>query len=471
MNLKKVMGYALGPFGAAALGFISLPVMAWFFSTEDIGRISMLQIFSTFSILFFCLGLDQAYVREFHESDDKESLFKSCFLPGFIFCLIFFSILFVFNSRIISIGLYNINSIYISCLSIICFLFAFIIRFLGLILRMQDKALLYSISQITPKVFFINFIFIIYFLNLDKSFKNLIIGQTFSLFFCVLILLWNNKDALIKIIKAKFSVAKFKEVIKFGSPLIIGGLASWGLNVTDKLMLKNLADFNELGLYSMAFSIAGVATIFAGVFNTIWSPMVFKWISGGDVNYRKICDIQEYVLCGVYFLIVLSGLFSWLILLFLPDNYYVVQYIITSCLLVPFFYTLSEVSSVGIAISRKTLFSMYASFIALILSIILNYFLIPILGAAGAAIASSIAFWLFLILRTEFSNRCWINIKTGKLYIITLILLCVALLNSLQVVSSFEMRIIWLSLLVFGCFVFKNSIKMILSFFYKTKLV
>lgn len=459
MNLKKVMSYALGPFGAAALGFISLPVMAWFFSTEDIGRISMLQIFSTFSILFFCLGLDQAYVREFHESDDKESLFKSCFLPGFTFCLIFFLILFIFNLKIISIGLYGIDSIYISCLSIICFLFAFIIRFLGLILRMQDKAFLYSISQITPKVFFINFIFAIYIFNLDKNFKNLIIGQVLSLFFCVLILLWNNKDTLIEILKAKFDVVKFKRVIKFGSPLIVGGLASWGLNVTDKLMLKNLADFNELGLYSMAFSIAGVATIFAGVFNTIWSPMVFKWISSGNVNYHKICDIQEYALCGVYFLIVLSGLFSWLIMFFLPKNYYIVQYIITSCLLVPFFYTLSEVSSVGIAISRKTFFSMYASFIALILSISFNYFLIPLLGAAGASIASSIAFWLFLILRTEFSNRCWEKFKTKKLYLVTSMLLCTAVLNSLQFLTDFEMKIIWIFLLIFGFFIFKIPLR------------
>ena len=54
MNKKTILGYALGPIGSGLLGLISLPIITWFYSVEDVGRISMLQVFTSFSILFFC---------------------------------------------------------------------------------------------------------------------------------------------------------------------------------------------------------------------------------------------------------------------------------------------------------------------------------------------------------------------------------------------------------------------------------
>ena len=66
MNPKKIASFALGPIGGAALGFITLPIITWFFSQEDVGRMAMLNVAVSFSILLYTLGLDQAYVREFH---------------------------------------------------------------------------------------------------------------------------------------------------------------------------------------------------------------------------------------------------------------------------------------------------------------------------------------------------------------------------------------------------------------------
>lgn len=459
MSKYKILSYAIGPFGAAILGFISLPLMAWFFSTEDIGRISILQIFSTFSILFFCLGLDQAYVREFHEHKDKDSLFKTCFLPGIVFCLILFFIILVFNPKLISINLYGIDSTYLSFISIICFIFSYIIRFLGLILRMQNKAFLYSISQITPKLFLINYIFFLYIFNIEKKFENLITGQAIALFFCVLVLLWNNRNTLYDIFKAKFDLIKFKEIIIFGFPLIIGGLASWGLNVADKLMLKTLSDLNELGVYSMAFSIAGIATIFVGVFNTIWSPMVFKWISENNIDHTKLKNIREYSICFVYYVIVLSGIFSWVIMLFLPSDYDLVPYLITSCLLVPFFYTLSEITSIGIAISRKTILSMYSSLIVLCFNVLLNYIFISHFGASGAALSISLSFWMLLYIKTEFSKKVWIPFDVRKTYYITFLLVVLASINCLKLFDDYILFLMWLLFFVLGFVFFKSCLK------------
>lgn len=64
MNFNKIIRYAIGPVGVAILGFISLPIITWFYSVEDIGKVSMLQVVSSFCILLFGLGLEQAVVRK-----------------------------------------------------------------------------------------------------------------------------------------------------------------------------------------------------------------------------------------------------------------------------------------------------------------------------------------------------------------------------------------------------------------------
>ena len=55
MNKKIILGYALGPIGSGFLGLISLPIITWFYSVEDVGRISMLP--SLTSAVLICSSL------------------------------------------------------------------------------------------------------------------------------------------------------------------------------------------------------------------------------------------------------------------------------------------------------------------------------------------------------------------------------------------------------------------------------
>ncbi|WP_235596426.1 lipopolysaccharide biosynthesis protein [Pseudomonas aeruginosa] len=93
MVSRKIAVFAIGSIGSAVLGLITLPIITWFYSAEDVGRIAMLQVASNFCVLLFCLGLDQAYVREYHEEKNRSALLKSCLFPGlffFCFCLVLF---------------------------------------------------------------------------------------------------------------------------------------------------------------------------------------------------------------------------------------------------------------------------------------------------------------------------------------------------------------------------------------------
>jgi len=115
----------------------------------------------------------------------------------------------------------------------------------------------------------------------------------------------------------------------------------------------------------------------------------------------------------------LAGLLSWVVTLFLPANYAAVQWIVVSCIGFPLLYTLSETTVVGIGISRRSSFSMLAAVIAFAVNLAGNWLLIPIYGAAGAAVSTCVSFWIFFVLRTEFSIYLWKPMPRALLYTYT----------------------------------------------------
>jgi O-antigen/teichoic acid export membrane protein len=456
MNRSKILAYAVGPIGSGLIGLITLPIITWFYSVDDVGRISMLQVCTSFFILLFCLGLDQAYVREYHESENKTVLFKVVLWPSLLLGSISLLIITLYDTSIVSKLLYGISSVYLSVLSIICFIVALIARFLSLILRMQEKALAFSMSQLLPKILFLVFVLGVVWFGFSKDSYTLMTANALSLFAAFGVYAWNTRLEWLSAIKVKFDWQQFKLSLAFGLPLVLGGLASWGLNVMDRLFLRSMSTYAELGVYSVAMSIAAVATLISGIFNTIWSPMVFKWISEGSVDYKKIDDISEYVLAAIYFVVVLAGMFSWVLPFLLPKTYVEIQFLICACLLGPLFYTLSETTAIGITIARKTKFSMLASILAMLVSLVCNYILVPLYGASGAAISTALAFWCFYLFRTELSKKVWRDFVTKKAYTVTALLMVLAIINVLAPLEIYIQIGMWVCALLLGLYFFKN---------------
>lgn len=468
MNKNKLLGYALGPVGSGLLGFISLPIITWFYPVEDVGRIAMLQVFISFSVLFFCLGLDQAYVREYHESKNKPSLLKTVFVPCLSLSILSFLLLVLYDLEAVSKWLYEIPSNYLSIVTILCFVIALASRFLSLILRMQERSYAFSMSQLLPKIIFILIVVNTVWLGLSRNTYSLITANAASVILAFLVFIWNTRSELLLAQKEKIDVHALKSAFSFGWPLVFAGLASWGLNVMDRLFLRYFSTYAELGVYSITMSAAIVVTVFAGVFNTIWSPMVYKWMSEDQFDYEKIDTVLEYVVAAIYFFIVLTSLFSWIIPYFLPEQYNNVQYLIAVCLLGPMLYTLSEVTGIGIAVTRKTKFSMLCAIIAMLTSAILNYFLVPQLGASGAAISTACAFLVFFILRTEIAKMVWRKKSYLKIFIIMISLLILSSLNLIFENFRTEIYFIWIGMFFLGCIIFhkviKNTLKVIKVF-------
>ena len=458
MNTKKVLQFSIGPIGSALLALITLPIVAWYFPIEAVGRLAMLQVAISFSILLFTLGLDQAYVREYHEVDCKSALLRTVLMPGFVVLSVFL-VLFLFLPWSLSGLLFGIESFLLTLVLICSIFFAFFSRFLSLILRMQERGLAFSISQILPKFMFLVILGLYIWLSVDAIFENLILANLFSLFVVLAILLWNSRLDLILAAKAKYDIKNLKMMIKYAAPLVGGGLAFWGLISMDRFFLRAYSNFEEVGIYSIAVSFAGAALVFQSIFTTIWVPVIYKWASEENgVDPKKIQNVVDYLMFAIIVVWSFAGMFSWLINYVLPPEYNQVQYIFLATMAYPLLYTLSEATGVGIGIKRKTMYSLLAAILALVVNAIGNWILIPDLGASGAAIASALAFSIFFIVRTEVSSKIWVPVFRKKIYLFLLFFVVISIAINLKKFYSWDISLIYFLFFIFGFWVYKDLV-------------
>lgn len=455
MKLKTLLGYASGSAAGALLSFVTLPALAWSFSQADVGKLVMLQVVCSLVAIVFSLGLDQAYVREFHEVEHKTALAKVCLLPGLLLLTLFCLLVLIFQQSLSPFFLGSNNSVYFMLAVIGCFVLYFE-RFFSVFIRMQEWATAFSVTKVMPKLFFLAFVIAAYFYLQLQQLQLLLTVQVFCWFVAVTVMAVFLRRILKSVFHATVATNRLGSLLSFGLPLVLNGIAFWGLTYVDRLMLAQYASFAEVGLYAIAAGFAGVAMLFQQIFATVWHPTIYRWVSEG-VQIERVTNISAVLQLFSFLLIALVGCFSWLLTYFLPQDYLAIEFIIVACMVQPLFLMISEVSGIGISVSRVTKLLPVITIAALLGNVALNLWLIPLYGAAGAAAATAVSTALYLLFKTELSWRVWRNQPKARLYLcmsLTLIGCVVQALSS--TIATLYFVAMWTAFSVFLVYAYKD---------------
>jgi O-antigen/teichoic acid export membrane protein len=431
VNVRGVLGFALGPLAAALFGFITLPVVTWFYAAEDIGRLAMLQVAVNLTMLLFGLGLDQAYVREYHGHDNRAALFKMAVAPGL--CLLGLAALVVLlEPSLLARALFDLKDGALALMVLVCVFSAFALRFLSLVLRMEERGVAFSVGQFLPKLIFLLLIGSYAIFGFGDNTRSLLLAHTLSLCAVALVFFSMRWRVCLDAVKQPLALGELRALLRYGFPLIFAGLAFWGLTASDKILLRALADLDQLGVYSVAVSFAGAALVIKMIFQTLWAPQVYKWEAEGESNaMQRIQSMNHYMLVAVTLSFCLVGSLSWLVDYVLPPEYRQVKLVLIACLGYPLLLTLSETTAVGINLAKKTGHALAVAVAAFVINVGLNLLLIPAHGAAGAAVATVVSFWLFFIIRSECAYRVWKPFPRREQYLVTTVLTALAVWTTL----------------------------------------
>lgn len=411
--LKSFIGFLMGPLLGAIIGFFTTIITSWLLNPNEIGKASTTTVFITITSLFIYFGLDQAFIREYNEVKNKKELFwNAVYIPLILSIVI--SLLSAIYFKKLSILLFKEINITSTFMLIIALPFFIIDRYSMLVLRMNEKAKLYSCLQILNKIFNVG-ILTIYLLFIEKTYVSIVFSMSLSIIITAIIGIFVTKEYWI--IRININKRLMFKLIRFGLPLVPAMIITSIFTSMDKIALVAWSNFEQVGIYTTAFKITVMLSLIQAAFSTFWAPVSQKWFAE-KVENSKIIEVS-YIMCSlvsiIYLFIVLFK--DIIIRVLLPVSYRDAAALIPFLAYVPLMSLLSLTTCIGINFSRRTEYNIIPSLIALIINYILNKLFIPIMGALGAAIASAISYTVYFIVITYISRRLWYKFKVKNIAI------------------------------------------------------
>ena len=246
----------------------------------------------------------------------------------------------------------------------------------------------------------------------------------------------------------------------FGIPLVPTLLLAWVFNSMDRIMIRSMVGYNELGIYAAAYKVVSAISIAQSCFTTFWSPIAYRWYDEGrKKNSFEI--VSKLVTCAMTIICLVALYLKQLLPLLLGSAYKDTIRIVPFLLLYPVLYTISESTAVGIGFSRKNQYNLYASFIACVVNIVLNFILISQWGALGAAVATGIANIVFFWARTVFTRKVWYKYSLKDyIFVMSIILInCIAHTISINTGAFYLTTLSIIIVLVYFRSMICNSVK------------
>ena len=424
--LKSFGAFSIGPIVGAVFSFITIPIITYFISPSEYGRVSMFTLFQNVLGMIAYLGLDQAYIKFYHDEEDKEKLMLHSIVPALSLAVLVSIGVFLLKEPLAT-WLYG-STEDLSCVSLFLPYLPFFVveRFILIKYRMEQKGMLYSFFSIFSKaaLLVLSVLTLKYYLcGYQSVIYSTVLAQILTTVLLIISCYKNNKITV-----SEWEWSYVKTLLKYSLPLIPATIVGWVLNSMDKIMIRSLCDYQQLGLYDTALKIVSVLAIVQNCFSTFWSPIAFKWNKEKKETekFEEVGKILSIIMVSMFMGILT---FKEVIIKILSPDYYNAVEILPFLLIYPIMYTVSEVTVVGIYFSGKSVTTIIVAVCSCVLNVTLNSLLIPKYGAIGASIATGCSYILFFWLRTIISRKVWRHFSINYYVYITIIILVQCFIN------------------------------------------
>ena len=210
-----------------------------------------------------------------------------------------------------------------------------------------------------------------------------------------------------------FSWRKVKELLNSSHHFILVSLMVSIYGSTDKLMLKQMMDETEVGFYSTAVTVCGLWCFILAAINDSMYPVILEAFESDIKLFERKCRqlyaIVFYTSVGVS---ILYTMFAKYIILILYGEAYLPA--ITPMRIVTWYIAFSylgDARNVWVISYDCQKYLKYLYIGSAITNVVMNYFLIPLFGASGAAFASVVTQISTIMIFPLFIRKMRPNVK------------------------------------------------------------
>lgn len=203
----------------------------------------------------------------------------------------------------------------------------------------------------------------------------------------------------------KFFYFKFwRHALLFNLPLIPHYLSQTVLNNADRIMIERMCGADEAGIYSLAYSISLIMTLFNTALMQTLSPWIYKKIKAKEI--KAIAPIAYITLSAIAIVNILLIAFApEAVAFFAPKAYYNAIWVIPPVAMSVYFMYSYDLFAKFAFYFEKTRFIMAGSIIGAVLNIILNYIFINWFGYRAAGYTTLACFIVYSVGHYIFMNK------------------------------------------------------------------
>jgi O-antigen/teichoic acid export membrane protein len=401
------------------LSFLLVRLYTDILPTAEYGEVSVLLAYMVFFNVILSYGMETAFFRFYNAENDKGNVVATTTISIFWSSMAFLFVGLLFRNTLGNLA--NIDSQYITfAIWILVFDALVIVPFSKL--RAKQRPAIYAALKIGNVVvnLGLNLFFLLYLPDLASKnpgtflstlhVENFEIGYIFvsnliASLITFLVLLPNYFQ-----MHWKWDNNLWRKMIRYAWPILFAGIAFAINEHFDKILLEKLLPPNiaksDVGAYSACYKLALFMTLFATAFRLGIEPFFFSHAGKEDAQQTYAVITKYFVILGSIILLVVI-ISADLLKMLLLDNeaYWEAMKVVPLIILANFFLGIYTNLSVWYKLIDKTKIGAYISLIGAIITLVLNFLLIPTYSYYGSAIATLAAYGSMMVISYYLGNK------------------------------------------------------------------
>jgi len=416
---KQTFIYGLATVLPRMLSFLLVPVYTSVMPPGSYGEVTLIYAWFAIFNVFLAYGMETAFFRFYNGNEDKAKVVSTSLISIVVSTVAFVILVLLFrNSTAV---LLNIDPNYM----------AYVIAILGLDalaiipfawLRANEHPMRYALIKVANVG--LNLGFNIFFLlllpKLAASNPDTLFEWLYRPGYEISYILISNliASALTLLMMGRLYVRRdfvfdkklWKRMMHYGLPVMIAGFAYSINEVFDRYLLTELLPEgiakSEMGKYSACYKLALFMTLFATAFRLGIEPFFFSH-SSTEKPERAYAQITNYfVILGSIILLGVVVFADVLKVALIPNTaYWEAMPIVPVIVLASFCLGIYHNLSVWYKVTDRTRFGAYFSVIGALITILVNYFFIPVISYYASALATLAAYGSMMCLSYIYGQK------------------------------------------------------------------
>lgn len=383
------------------LNYLLVPLHTYLFSNAaDYGVVGELYAWTSLFIVILTYGMETAFFRFSQDEGVKDRVYSTVVGSLLVTSTLFIVLCSVFAQPIADWLRYPAHPEYVRWFSVIIGVDALTSIFFAH-LRFLNKALRFAAVKLTNIL--VNVILNLFFLllcpwlltkNPDSAFVNAIYNPEIGVGYIFIANLVASVVTLLMLFpgilrqKFVFDWQLWKKMFRYAFPLLIFGLAGIVNETMDRVLIKRLSLAAEpqasVGIYSACYKISILMTIVIQAFKYAAEPFFFRKAKDKDAKetYAEVMTLFVLV-CSVIFTGIM--LYMDIVQYFVGETYRVGLPIVPILLMANLFLGIFYNLSIWYKLTGQTKFGAYIAIFGAVITLVLNWLLIPRFDYMGAA--------------------------------------------------------------------------------------